>query len=168
MRKILLALATVLAITSCGDDDSTEDAQDYSSEKLQNEAFANVQKQIVGEWRAAKFYNDGSYSDYWNKPLGWLDIGSKKVSYTFNSDGTYKGDGHTGSYKIYKNPYYIQSPNYTVPTYLETTPANSGVTTKRGITISEDGYMRLYSIYKLYGSEYADFSNYQSNYMYSK
>lgn len=172
MRKILLALAAVLALASCGDD-NTEDAQDNSAERMQNEAFANVQNEIVGEWHTAKFYNDGTYSDYWGKPVGWLDIDTSKnnVAYLFKSDGSFTEAGGEvgGTYEIYKNPYYTLIPNYTVPTYIELDYHKTGISpTKYGITIDNNGYMRLYSLTNIYGTEYADFDSYPANYQHLK
>lgn len=168
MKQYLLIPLLAVLFAACGGDDDNEDGYDNHDDQLQATAFARVQSNIVGEWYTSKFYNDGSYSDYWSKPLGWLDVNSNTPTYVFKSDGTYQEGSVTGTYKIYKNPYYIENLNYTVPTYIETTPDKSGITSKNGITISEDGYLRIYTIFNLYGTEYADFDDYNANYMYSK
>lgn len=162
MRKTLLTLFAIVALAACGGDDSVQ--EDNSLETLQEEAFARVKDNIVGEWYATLYYNDGSYSDYWGKPIGWIEIdGTNKTSHAFYSDGTYREGSNTGTYKIYKNPNYLEHPNTTVPTYLETT-FTDGETSKRGITI-DGGYLRLYKINTLYGYEYVNFNR---GYKYTK
>jgi len=168
MKKFLLmALCAIATLASCGGDD--EEQQDNSTEILQNEAYTRVKDNIVGKWVATEIYNDGTYSDYYNEKIGWCKIhsGSDLGSYEFKSDGTFSEKTLTGTYKIYKNDYYLQTPNYSVPTYIEFDYKNGIPATKRGITI-DGGYLRIYSITNMYGTEYADFDDYPANYKYSK
>ncbi len=171
MKKVIFIIAVLVTaiFTSCSKDDDSNDSV-KSDADIQTEAYINITSNIVGKWYATEIYNDGSYSDYYNEPIGWCKDKSTDLLYIiFNADGTYTEKTplgiESGTYNVYKNSEYSSNKSITLPVFVDL--KGSIDTTTRGITIS-NGYLTIYGILSIQGIKTVDFKGYPANYRYTK